>query len=748
MNILIIGSGGRECAIARKTKGNLYCYSNYENPYIKMMCEKYFVFNDFSESECVEICLANGITHVIIGSEKYLSTDIVDNLEKKGIFTLAPNKDMARIETSKIFARQLLENAKLEMFNPDYIIVDSKTSLSSVIYFLEKHNNQIVVKPDKPVSGKGVKVFGDHLHCQQDIINYIFQLLKDEKEMVLEQKLIGKEFSLHTITDGEDFIHLNPVFDFKRLLNDNKGPNTGSMGCITDSGSLDFLKDNVVEQIAQNVNKSVLQYLNANFKGTYKGFLYGSFIVTPQLNLHVIEFNARLGDPEAIPLMNNINMSELLMHVENMTLNQYSVPKNDKCSLTSYLVPKNYPNSSGEKFNFVLDNLTSKEKKHIILASVDKNYMALGSRTLAVFYEDYDFKNVTEKLFALQDKIMAMNPGLFHARNDFLESYVNNDSYKTAGVNVEEGNRVVKDITDIVQKTYNKNVLNEIGAFGGCYDLGSIMRSYKNPVLVSSIDGVGTKSIFSIDHLGIKKGLYNLGQDIVNHSINDILVQGARPLYFLDYVATSNIKSKNIVEFVRGVSDACKASECVLIGGETAEMPNIYLEGRYDFVGCMVGVVERNSIINGSKIKKNDVILGIESSGPHTNGYSLIRKIVEENPDQFDKSLLEECCRPHRSYLSEINKLIEKNVPIHGLCHVTGGGFDDNIKRIIPNGLEVKWENFEFSPLFKHIEKIGNVKNMKDIFNCGVGLLIISDLQQISNIQSIIPNTKYIGTII
>lgn len=748
MNILIIGSGGRECAIARKTKGNLYCYSNYENPYIKMMCEKYFLFDTFSESECEQICVDNGITQVIIGSEKYLATNIVDLLEEKGIFTLAPNKQMARIETSKIFARQVLKDANLNLFNPDYIIVNRETSILTLLKFLEKHTNQVVVKPDKPVSGKGVKVFGDHLFNRQEIIDYVFELLKNEKELILEKKLIGKEFSLHTITDGEHFIHLNPVVDFKRLLNDNKGPNTGSMGCITDGKRLDFLKDNIVEQIAQNVNKSVLQYLNANYKGTYKGFLYGSFIVTSELNLHVIEFNARLGDPEAIPLMNNINMSELLLHVENMTLNQYGVAKNDKCSLTSYLVPKNYPNSSAETFYFTLDNLTPKEKKHIVLASVDKNYMALGSRTLAIFYEDYDFKNVTEKLYALQDKIMAMNPGLFHARNDFLESYIMNDSYKTAGVNVEEGNKVVKDIASIVQRTYNKNVLNEIGAFGGCYDLKSIMGSYKNPVLVSSIDGVGTKSIFSIDNLGVKKGLYNLGQDIVNHSINDILVQGARPLYFLDYIATSNIKSENIVEFVRGVSDALQESECVLIGGETAEMPNIYLEGRYDFVGCMVGVVEKDDIITGKDIKKNDVIIGIQSSGPHTNGYSLIRKIVDEHTDQFDKSFLEECCRPHRSYLSEINKLIEKNVSIHGLCHVTGGGFDDNIRRIIPKGLQVKWSNFEFSPLFKHIEKIGNVKNMMDVFNCGVGMLVITDSKYLDKIQSIIPNTKYIGTII
>ena len=635
----------------------------------------------------------------------------------------------------------------MNFFNPDFLIVKETTTFLRICEFIDSYDNNVVVKPDRPCGGKGVKVYGDHLFCKQDIIDYIYDILKSGQNLIIEEKLIGQEFSLHTLCDGVNFYNLNPVQDFKRKENGNRGPNTGSMGCVTNGKTLNFLKDTVNLQTAQNINSIILKHLNQKAKRPYIGFLYGSFIMTQNLQVKIIEFNARLGDPEAIPLVRNIDFSTLCHQVKHRIVDKSLFDK-DISSITSYIVPKQYAVSSVSPFKINLDNLTEQEMEHVLLANVNQDYFALGSRTLALYFENYDLKKMTEKMYQLQNKILENNPDLLHARNDFLECYEKNDLYTLSGVNVEEGNKVVREISDIVKTTYNSNVLNEIGSFGGCYDIKSLIESYDNPVLVSSIDGVGTKSILCLEKLGLKRGLFQLGQDIVNHCVNDILVQGAKPLYFLDYIATSNIKSENVVEFVRGVSKACKEASCVLIGGETAEMPNIYMTNRYDFVGCMVGVVEKSKVISGKSIQKNDVILGLPSSGPHTNGYSLLRKIIEENEDLFNKDLIEECCRPHKSYLEDINKILEKNIPIKGLCHVTGGGFDDNIKRIIPNGLTVEWYNFHYSPLFKHIQAVGDIKNMKDIFNCGVGMLIVVDNKYTKPLLELFENIKYIGRVI
>ena len=240
--------------------------------------------------------------------------------------------------------------------------------------------------------------------------------------------------------------------------------------------------------------------------------------------------------------------------------------------------------------------------------------------------------------------------------------------YTQSGVNVEEGNKVITEITPLVKSTYNEIVLNSIGGFAGCYSLKKITDTYDDPILVSSIDGVGTKSIVSIDHLGLQ-GFYNLGNDIVNHCINDVLVQGAIPIYFLDYFASSTIDSSEVKEFVRGITDACNKCKCVILGGETAEMPNIYMTKKHDFVGAMTGVVERNKIIDGKKtIEADDVLIGLPSSGLHTNGYSLIRSLMKKYPDQFTNELLNKLCVPHKSYLTEIQTLLTNEIPIHGLC--------------------------------------------------------------------------------
>lgn len=302
------------------------------------------------------------------------------------------------------------------------------------------------------------------------------------------------------------------------------------------------------------------------------------------------------------------------------------------------------------------------------------------------------------------------------------------ETYKSAGVDIKAGDKTVEKIKNYAKSTFNKNVLSEIGLFGGFYELD--IAKYSKPVLVSSVDGVGTKLKIAI----AMDSHDTIGQDLVNHCVNDIAVCGAEPLFFLDYYATGKLDPKVASEVIKGFSIACKENNCALIGGETAEMPGLYGQNDYDISGTVVGIVEKDKIINGSKIKKKDLIVGITSNGLHTNGYSLARKVLLNKYElnqfipEINNNLGRELLKVHKSYLRLIS-VLKKEVEIKGLAHITGGGIVGNISRIIPKGLEIKihWGNWTPSPIFQLIKETGGIKNseMRKVFNLGIGLAII-----------------------
>ena len=772
---LVIGSGGRESSIIKAlAKENMFvfCYCDSVSPLVRKLLKGVYFYHRFNIDDCVDYCQEFEIDIVIIGSEQYLVTDIVSRLSDNGIKCIAPDKDMARIETDKAYARKIIDSLEEtyeinDKINPDYIIVNSYTTFMKISDFLKKHNDKVAVKPCGLHGGKGVKVYGDHLFNQTDIMEYISSVISTGEEVVLEEKLEGIEFSLISVSDGVDAIATPPVQDFKRLHNGNKGPNTGSMGCVYDGLNLNFLTTQE-RDFAAHINKLVLGELRKQNGSSYKGFLYGSFIKTPNNEIKVIEFNARLGDPEGIILLKQLDtnfcqFSTLCFAIANAQLRTCNVVFKTTPAVCYYLVPMGYPNDPIKNFDINIDCITYEDIESIFSASIDlserNTLIGKGSRSFAICCSNTSLHVAQNDCFNIINKFMCYNNNKFSSRTDLVKCYTSNTStrnitdvnpYLEAGVNVAEGNKVVKDISEIVKSTYNDSVLNEIGAFGGCYSIQSIVNNYSEPVFVSSIDGVGTKSILSIEHLG-KAGFYNLGQDLVNHSINDILVQGATPLYFLDYIASSKISSSNVTTFLSGVSDACKEANCVILGGETAEMPNIYSDNAHDFVGVITGIVEKSKIIEGKKsILKDDVMVALPSSGPHTNGYSLIRKLKKEHPEKFSNQLMNELCIPHKSYLPEINKIREFNIDIHGLSHITGGGFDDNINRILPENMKTKFYDFEFSELFQTIQQIGRLsdRTMKEVFNCGYGMVIFTDIESAGAIKQIIPNSKEIGYVV
>ncbi len=306
------------------------------------------------------------------------------------------------------------------------------------------------------------------------------------------------------------------------------------------------------------------------------------------------------------------------------------------------------------------------------------------------------------------------------------------ESYEKAGVNLEAGYEVVSRIKKHVASTSRLGVMGNIGAFGGMFDLSAL--GVKEPVLVSGTDGVGTKLklAFQMDKHD------TIGVDAVAMCVNDVLAQGAEPLYFLDYVAVGHNEPAKIEAIVAGVAEGCRQSGCALIGGETAEMPGMYTEGEYDIAGFTCGVVEKSKLIDGSKVKVGDVLVGVASSGVHSNGFSLVRKIVADSGSDLhkvyaelgDKPLGEVLLTPTKIYVKPVLEVISK-VDVHGISHITGGGFDENIPRILKPemGIEIKEGSWEILPVFRFLEREGGVahREMFNIFNMGVGMVIALD---------------------
>ncbi|MGB8320499.1 MAG: phosphoribosylformylglycinamidine cyclo-ligase [Ignavibacteriaceae bacterium] len=314
------------------------------------------------------------------------------------------------------------------------------------------------------------------------------------------------------------------------------------------------------------------------------------------------------------------------------------------------------------------------------------------------------------------------------------------NTYKSAGVDIEAGDQTVKKIKKFAKSTFNKNVLSDIGLFGAFYELDII--KYKNPVLVSSVDGVGTK--LKIAFMTNKHD--TVGQDLVNHCVNDIAVCGAKPLYFLDYLALGKLFPDKAAKIIEGFSIACKQNGCALIGGETAEMPGLYDENEYDISGTIVGIVEKDKIINGKEISKGDLLFGFPSNGLHTNGYSLARKILlekfslDKKLDETGNTLAVELLRIHKSYLKLIIHLAS-NIHIKGFSHITGGGIIGNTKRILPDGLNLKinWSSWDVPFIFNLIKKIGQVsdKEMRAAFNMGIGLIAVVSKNNKENFEKL-----------
>ena len=821
--ILLIGSGGREHAIAKTllrtkdadSKIDLYCFATHNNPQLRRLSNQMIIGNKIEDLE-VFIEIISSIydsefsfphtnlynIYAIIGPENPIAEGFTDYLLSKGIQCVAPTKDYAQIETSKIFARKLLDKYDLKQYNPKYFInpgwENKELDLMQLNDKLREFNNNYVVKNDGLAGGKGVKLTEEHLKNTGDTIKFISDITSKGNSFIIEEKLSGNEFSVISFTDGEDLLHCPAVQDYKRAFEGDTGPNTGGMGSIT---NLDFLKYNEYQE-ACKVNEMVVRALKQELGKVrgYKGILYGSFIKTPENKIKVIEYNCRFGDPECLNIMSLIdfNLSSLFLRIINNSLKEIKDTDDlfqfkNLYTVCKYLVPYGYPDKPLKNYDiYFSENCPNEVKKKFIFASVEEkegHLYQIGSRALAYvgmgFTREQAYDDVTRAFGYIQGK-------LFY-REDI--GMINKSKYELAGVNIEEGNEVVRKIGELQNTESSNEVYNRLkkireddhNSFNGIVNVGKIIEYYhenintsyniinsgiarssnnghvnvntiNNYKLVVSSDGVGTKSILSKQWFGLN-GVKMLGHDLVNHCVDDILVSGSHPIMFQDYFASSKIDSNEVSSFVQGVLEACKNNNCLLTGGETAEMPDVYQPGMIDVVGTIVGVRDDKFAFHPKEnIKQGNTIIALPSVSPHTNGYSLIRKIVDKvGEDNISQDMKMKLVRPHKSYLQEISN-IQKNQELfkhlNGICHITGGGFIDNPPRVLVPELEV---DLDIDLIFQNLPEcftwiMENGKLSRDemlhVFNCGIGLLLFVSSDKENEFLSLLDDSFIVGKVI
>ena len=780
-SIVIIGSGARECAILMKlaqskefTSYDIFTISTFKNPYMAVK-SNYIVVKDLSYDTLTHLDIFETLATeavkaveapkaiVFIGPENPITDGFADFLHKRHIKCIAPTKEHAMIESSKGYTRELLTKHNLTKYNPRYKIIQKGEDIRLQTEI--SMNYKKVIKKNGLCGGKGVFVEDEHFDSSnmQLLIPHLKRYLKKDA-IIIEEKLEGLEFSLMSFVDKSgNLLHLPPVFDYKRVGDNDTGPNTGSMGSvILNSKSLYkyIPKQYILE--AENVNTNVINILNkTNSSNTpYIGVIYGSYMLCTNNKLKVIEFNSRLGDPEGVLTLYSFtnDLTTIFSAMIDGTLNKIILDKVDENVVGVYIVPTLYPLPTHDKYdiyfkntmNTINDNNLNKDfnmfnkSLSLVYGACEYSLSHLyteSSRTMLIVGKHNMLYKATNYVYNNIDDIVSKVKYRTDIGSKFLSKYEN------AGVSIDSANDAVSNIKDMLHSTYNNNVESSHGDFGGCYNLNGRK-------LLSSIDGVGTKTHF-VDKYFPSKDYESLGVDIVNHNINDILVMGAFPLFFLDYFGAAELDPEKFHYFIKGVTKALTNVDCdsetttslnpitiPLIGGETAEMPTTYKKNTNDIVGCIIGEKIPNFIQFPRKPQSGDIILGIESDGPHTNGFSLINSV--DWSDQLLKSELDTTQyfnfiktlkSPHKSYLPTIKNWVSKygSKSIIKMCHVTGGGLLENLTRVLPKDIKIILDYTVIDTLYpswcKIIEDICDITNaeMYRVFNCGIGFVLVVD---------------------
>lgn len=761
MRILVIGSGGREHALAWKSAqsprmtdvfaapGNGGTVGGKMTP-VAISAEDIFGLVAFAQKNAIDLA--------VVGPEVPLAAGIVDAFQVAGLRAFGPTQAAARLEASKVFAKQFMIEEGIPTA-PAAIFTDYDAALA----YLRQLDEPVVVKADGLAAGKGVLVCDTRAEAEaalkQIMVDRAFGAAGDK--VLIEARLDGEEASLLAFCDGTTVTPMLPARDYKRALDGDGGLNTGGMGGYCPSP---HLTPELVDEVTRRVLQPAVDGMRR--RGTpYVGVLYAGLMLTGA-GPRVLEFNCRFGDPETqllMPLLDTDLVDIMLACIEGR-LRDISITWKPLTSVGVVLASGGYPGdyAKGKRISESADQRISEDVIvfHAGTQVKEDRLVTSGGRVLAVVATAPTLVEARERAY---EGVKQVHFEGMHYRTDIAANVQVSSSsppstvyrlpstvstYAASGVDIDAKMTAFQRMRAAVESTYTSAVLGGAGAFGGQIALDDVCLH--DAVLVASTDGVGTKTM-----IAEVMGRYDtVGHDIVNHCVNDVLVQGARPLFFLDYIASGKLEPDVIVSVVSGCAEACRAVGCVLIGGETAEMPGVYKPGSFDLVGTLVGWAPREELIDGRDVRSGDVCLGLPSSGLHTNGYSLARRVLgdlgwETVLPELGCSVGEALLAPHRAYLAEFDALVSAGVRVKAMAHITGGGFLDNLPRVLPDGVGVTLDRsvWHVPPIFRLIQQRGQVidDEMHRVFNMGIGMVVIVAPGDVGAALAAVPEAVIIG---
>ncbi|CUM63932.1 uncharacterized protein PRCAT00001520001 [Priceomyces carsonii] len=762
LDILVIGNGGREHAIVWKLSQSPLVQHIYVAPGNGGTAINSKVTNipelsgspkHFSELQ--KFAVENGIGLVIPGPEQPLVDGITSVFTKVGIPVFGPSSKAALLEGSKAFSKLFMEKhdiptAKFKNFTS---VEDARKHIESIDY-------KIVLKADGIAGGKGVLI----PETKEEALAGLNEIMVDKSfgdagnEIVIEEYLEGDELSILTISDGYLYFNLPAAQDHKRIGDGDKGLNTGGMGAYAPAP---IATPDVLNKInRQVIEPTILAMRKDGFPMV--GVLFTGIMLSSAKEPKVLEYNVRFGDPETqtvLPLLTeDTDLAEVMLAAAEHRLDSVKIEtRANMFSTTVVMAADGYPETYA-KGNVITIKEPLPQDTYIFHAgTVEKNgeILTAGGRVIAATAVANSLKQSVERAYVGVDHVSFTGK---YNRKDIAHRAFREASklkkgvtYADAGVSVDNGNLLVDQIKSKVKSTARLGADSDIGGFGGLFDLKKAGYNTDDTLLVAATDGVGTKL-----RIAQMMNIHNtVGIDLVAMNVNDLVVQGAEPLMFLDYFATGKLDINVAANFVDGVADGCIQAGCALVGGETSEMPGMYDVGHYDTNGTAVGAVLKNEILPKTNlISDGDILVGLKSDGLHSNGFSLVRHIIESSEYEYNskapwasngETIGEEVLIPTRIYVKQLLKPIRKNL-ILGLAHITGGGLVENVPRALPSHLQAKIDGSTWTvpEIFKWFGKEGNVpiSDLLKTFNLGIGMVIIVKPEAVKELLQVLRNEK------
>ncbi|KAG0228388.1 Bifunctional purine biosynthetic protein ade1 [Actinomortierella wolfii] len=749
LTILLLGNGGREHTIAWKLAQSPLVERIFVAPGnggtasgLPKVQNVNIGVSDFAQ--LTKFAVENNVNFVVPGPEQPLVDGVATAFAKIGIPCFGPSVKAARMEGSKTFSKDFMKK-----HNIPTAAYGNFTDAAAAKAFVEKADFRVVLKASGLAAGKGVLI----PETKEEALAGIDQILVEKvfgnagNELVIEEFLEGQELSILAFSDGYTVVPLPPAQDHKRIFDNDQGPNTGGMGCycptpIATPELLADIKRSILQPTINGMRRDGFPFVGVLFTG----------IMLTSTGPKVLEYNVRFGDPETevvLPLLSdNTDLAEIMVACTEGRLDAVTVGIKPGFAATVVVASGGYPGKYPTGKPITLK--PTPEDVMVFHAGTtlkDGQLATSGGRVLAATGVAKDLRTAVDRAYAgvqtIEFEGMFFRKDIAHRAFKYLaeqSATANQMTYAQSGVSIDAGNLLVQKIKPLVKATRRVGADSDIGGFGGLFDLKA--AGFSDPILVSATDGVGTKL-----KLAHQTGIHDsIGIDCVAMNVNDLIVQGAESLFFLDYYACGKLEVDVAKDVVKGVADGCLLAGCALVGGETSEMPGVYAVGDYDLAGFAVGAVERNKVLpRMDSIKAGDILLGLTSSGPHSNGYSLIRKIVERSsyelhsPCPWDKSrtLGHALLTPTRIYVKQLLPAVRKDL-IKAMAHITGGGFIDNIPRVLPAhlGVEVDAAAWPFPDVFKWIMATGNVphREMARTFNCGIGMVLVVSPEHVDEV--------------